>query len=107
MGRQYIHIRNNIGSYKEAHKTYLLACWIDGTWFNVTNQDISAVLKEAARVLQYLKLRGIHKDDIDTHSLWTGGANALALLGVFRPTDSKHGQMERPHVHGIHQRQTE
>ena len=67
--------------FKESQKTHLSVYWFDGTWFDVTNQDISKVLKEATRALQYLKLKGIHEDNVDTHSLRAGGANALALLG--------------------------
>ena len=56
LGGQYINIRDNTSSYEEAQKTYLSAYWIDGKRFDVTNQDISAVLREAARALQYLEV---------------------------------------------------
>ena len=39
------------------------------------------MLKEAAKALYCLKLKGIDEDDVDTHSLQAGGAQALALLG--------------------------
>jgi hypothetical protein len=38
-------------------------------------------LKDAAEVLQYPEFKGIPIERIDTHSLRSGGANALALSG--------------------------
>jgi hypothetical protein len=38
-------------------------------------------LKLAATILQYPTTRGIPIERIDTHSLWSGGANALVLSG--------------------------
>jgi hypothetical protein len=35
----------------------------------------------AATILQYPITRGIPIEQIDTHSLWSGGTNALALSG--------------------------
>ena len=44
-------------------------------------EHISTALKLAARALEYLILKGIPIDRINTHSLRSGGANALALSG--------------------------
>ncbi len=42
-------------------------------------EHISAALKQAARALEYPILKGIPIKQINTHSLRSGGANALAL----------------------------
>ena len=42
---------------------------------------MSAELKLAATLLNYLYLKGIPIDRVDTHSLRYGGANALLLAG--------------------------
>ena len=47
----------------------------------MTDRDIWASLKQAATVLQYPALKGIPIDRVDTHSLRSGGANALSLAG--------------------------
>ena len=43
--------------------------------------DIRKSLKHAATILNYPITKGIPIDRIDTHSLRTGGANALSLSG--------------------------
>jgi hypothetical protein len=48
---------------------------------DVTGEDISKGLKMAATLLQYPSTRGIPIARINTHSLRSGGANALALSG--------------------------
>jgi hypothetical protein len=48
--------------------------------FDVTDNDIRKSIKKAADFLQY-PLRGFPIERIDTHSLRSGGANALALAG--------------------------
>ena len=50
-----------------------------GKWSDVTNEDVSRALKSAATVLDYPTAKGIPIDRIDTHSLRSGGANALSL----------------------------
>jgi hypothetical protein len=47
----------------------------------VTAEDISKHLKLAAGLLHYPTQKGILIKWVDTHSLWGGGANALALSG--------------------------
>jgi hypothetical protein len=48
---------------------------------DITNEDVSKALKAAAMVLEYPTAKGIPIDRIDTHSLRSGGANALSLSG--------------------------
>ena len=48
---------------------------------DVTDNDIRLSLKQAARALQYPEQKGIPIDRVDTHSLRSGGANALSLAG--------------------------
>ena len=52
-----------------------------GVRYDVSGDDISKGLKLAAQILQYPTTRGIPIERIDTHSLRSGGANALALSG--------------------------
>ncbi len=59
----------------------LSAFYLDGVCYDVTRDDISKGLKMAATLLHYQTTRGIPIDCIDTHSLRSGGANALALSG--------------------------
>ena len=54
---------------------------IDGICYDITGEDISKGLKMAATLLHYPTMRGIPIKRIDTHSLRSGGANALALSG--------------------------
>ena len=51
----------------------------DGNQMEVTDKDIRAALKSAAAMLNYPSERGIPIERIDTHSVRSGGANALAL----------------------------
>jgi hypothetical protein len=62
-------------------KTIILAYYLGGKRFDVTSNHISAALKLAARLLEYPLVKGIPIDCINTHSLRSGGANALALAG--------------------------
>ena len=48
---------------------------------NVTAEDISRALKFAAGALDYPGQKGIPVRRVDTHSLRSGGANALCLAG--------------------------
>jgi hypothetical protein len=49
--------------------------------FDVTDKDIRLSVKQAAELLNYHESRGIPIALIDTHSLRSGGANALSLSG--------------------------
>jgi hypothetical protein len=63
-------------------KTFLSAYYDDkGQRGDITNEDVSKALKAAATVLEYPTMKGIPIDRIDTHSLRSGGANALSLSG--------------------------
>jgi hypothetical protein len=62
-------------------KTIILAYYSGGKRFDVTSNHISAALKLAARSLEYPLVKGIPINRINTHSLRSGGANALALAG--------------------------
>ena len=59
----------------------LSAFYIDGIRYDITGEDISKGLKMAAMLLHYPTMQGIPIECIDTHSLRSGGANALALSG--------------------------
>ncbi len=69
----------HLRSHRATDRTILSAYYYGGKRFNVTAEHISAALKLAARVLEYPILKGIPIKRINTHSLRSGGANALAL----------------------------
>jgi hypothetical protein len=79
LGRHFLHIRKHGGSAK----TFLSAYWSwrAGMRADVTAENISRALKLAAMELQYPTTKGIPTTRINTHSLRSGGANALALAG--------------------------
>jgi hypothetical protein len=54
---------------------------MDDIRLDVTAENISRALKLAAAKLQYPTTKGIPFERINTHSLHSGGANALALAG--------------------------
>ena len=47
----------------------------------MTTEDMSDGLKVATTSLDYPSLKGIPVETVNTHSLRSGGANALALAG--------------------------
>jgi hypothetical protein len=74
-------------------KTVLLAYFDKaGQHFDITNQTISAALKLAGTFLDYPTTKGIPINRIDTHSLRSGGANALSLAGYSDTQTQKLGQ---------------
>ena len=77
LGRRYLYLR----SHGATDRTILSAYYNGGKRFDVTAEHISTALKLAARALEYPILKGIPIDRINTHSLRSGGANALALSG--------------------------
>ena len=77
LGRQFSHIRANAGTTT----TYLSAFYVAGTQFDVMDSDIRKSVKAAAHILHYPTHKGIPIECVDTHSLWSGGANALSLSG--------------------------
>ena len=78
LARRHIHLRDNGADTK----SFLLAYYDDkGQRGDITNKDVSKALKVVATVLEYHTAKGIPIDRIDTHSLRSGGANALSLSG--------------------------
>jgi hypothetical protein len=76
LARRVIHIRQ----HNSDPTTFLSAFYDKGTRRDVSDKNISAALKMAALALGYPG-RGFPIDRIDTHSLRSGGANALSLAG--------------------------
>jgi hypothetical protein len=72
-----MHIREN----SRDQKALLLAIYVKGVRYDVTGDDISKGLKMAATLLNYPSTWGVPIERINTHSLRSGGANALALSG--------------------------
>ncbi len=87
LGRGYVHLR----SHGVTDCTILSAYYYGGKQFDVTAEHISTALKMAARALEYPILKGIPIERINTHSLCSGGANALALSGYFDTQIQKMG----------------
>jgi hypothetical protein len=76
LGRRYLHIQ----AHEPDTRTFLSAYYDKGVRYDVTDRNISAALKVAALLLDYPS-RGFPIERIDTHSLRSGGANALSLAG--------------------------
>jgi hypothetical protein len=78
LGRRYLHLCHN-GAMA---KTFLSAYFPTADQrADITNEDITMALKTAATALNYPTAKGIPIDRINTHSLRSGGANALSLAG--------------------------
>ena len=77
LARRYLHIREHTNDLR----TLLSAFFDANTRFDVTDNDIRTSLKRAAEVLNYPRNKGIPIQRVDTHSLRSGGANALSLAG--------------------------
>ena len=79
IGRRYCYIRKASGGDR---KIWLLAYWDDRkNCCDITDEDIQRNVKFAATELDYFGTRGIPVDNIETHSLRSGGAIELALSG--------------------------
>ncbi len=79
-----------------------MCLWMDGQAYNVTDDNISKVLKRAAATLQYLLYQGIQIKQIDTHSLRIGRACMHpSSERFFRNAYPKNGQMQRRHVQRV------
>lgn len=76
LGRRYLAIRAHSDNPKLALSSY----YAKGIRQDVTDKHIRAALKLAVGALGY-PARGFPIDRVDTHSLRSGGANALALAG--------------------------
>ena len=77
LARRVLHLRRGGASAK----TLLCTVYEGGEENYVCAGDISRALKAAAVALHYPSRRGIPIKSVDTHSLRSGGANALALAG--------------------------
>ena len=71
---------------------------IESTHFQKKRKDLnaenmSAALKFATTALNYPSLKGIPIDRVDTHSLRSGGANALSLAGYSDRDIKKMGRL--------------
>jgi hypothetical protein len=77
LGRRYVHLR----THGATDRTVISAYYHAGKRFDVTSDHISTALKQAATALEYPLVKGIPIERINTHSLRSGGANALALSG--------------------------
>ena len=75
LGRRVVNIRHNTNNMN----AFLCPYWDDVGRGNVTD-NIRYAVKFVAKALNYSE-RGIPPDRIDTHSLQSGGACALALTG--------------------------
>ena len=62
-------------------KTYLSAYWVGGIIKYLNSENMSAALKFATTALNYPYLKWVPIDRLDTHSLKSGGANTLSLVG--------------------------
>jgi hypothetical protein len=76
--RRFIHIRRHMNNDWD---TLFSAYYDDAGRHDVTDKDISQGLKKAATTLNYPAEKGIPIELVDTHSLRSGGANALSLAG--------------------------
>jgi hypothetical protein len=75
--RHFLHLRAN-----EATKTTTISSYFnEGRRYSVTSNHVSSALKLAAGTLEYPTIKGIPMEQVNTHSLQSGGANALALAG--------------------------
>ncbi len=99
LARRYLHLREKGADAK----TFLSAYYNENSnRSNVTNEDVSAALKAAASVLDYPTAKGIPIGRINTHSLRSGGANALSLARYSDTQIQKNGLMARCNVQGVH-----
>ena len=77
LGRRFIHIRRSTND----DTTFLSAFFVNTRRHDVTDKDVRVSIKAAAEILRYPEFKGILVERIDTHSLRSGGANALSLSG--------------------------
>lgn len=77
LGRRYRHLR----AQGATERTHISAYWEEGLRYDLTAEDVGLALKQAASALEYPAVKGIPIERINTHSLRSGGANALALSG--------------------------
>ncbi len=91
LSRRYIHLRK----HQADSKTFLSAYFEEGgKRADVTNEDVSKAIKCAGLALEYPTKKGIPIARLDTHSLRSGGTNALSLA---RYSDTQIQKMGRWH----------
>ncbi len=90
LGRHFLHLR----LHGSMGKTFLSLYWAKGMKADVTAKHISRALKLAATERQYPTNKWIPIARINTHSLRSGRANALALAGY---SDTQIQKMGRWH----------
>ena len=88
LGRRFVSIREKVKN----KKTYLSAYWMGGKRKDLNDDNMSAALKFATTTLNYPYLKGIPIHRVDTHSLRSGGANALSLAGYSKRYIQKIGR---------------
>ena len=71
---------------------FLIRVFVHNQQFDVTDIDIQKNIKLAAALLNYPMHKGIPVNWVDTHSLQSGGANALSLLGYSNQEIQKLGR---------------
>jgi hypothetical protein len=91
LGRRYLAIRAHATNPKLPLSSY----YTKGVRQDVTDKHIRVALKLAASALGY-PAHGFPIDRIDTHSLRSGGANALALAGYSDTQIQKMGRWKGP-----------
>ena len=91
LGRRFLHVREHAPA-DTFPDTELSAFYADGKRHDVSDKMISAGLKVAATALDYPGRKSIPIDRIDTHSLRSGGANALSLCGYSDTAIQKMGR---------------
>jgi hypothetical protein len=89
LGRRYIHIRDADAT---DGATLLSAYFVNGKRFDITDRNIRDALKWAATALDYPGGKGTPIERSNTHSLRSGGANALSLAGYSEMEIQKMGR---------------
>ena len=73
----------------------ILAYFNEGQRYDVTSEHINSALKLAVGALKYPTFKGIPIERVNTHSLWSGGANPLTLAGYSDTQIQKMGRWWR------------
>jgi hypothetical protein len=89
LSRWYLHLCK----HQANSKTFLSAYFEEGgKRADVTNEDFSKAFKCAGLALEYTTTKGIPITTLDTHSLRSGGANVLSLVGYSDTQTQKMGR---------------
>ena len=107
LGRRYLHLRHHRATSKTFLSTFYDAA---SKRRDITNENITAALKRAGTVLDYPIAKGIPIECMDTHSLRSGGANALSLAGFSDTQIQKMGRWRgatfKEYVHDVDKNET-